>query len=146
MGVVLVTRAIVTGLTATLVLRYAVGLPLSALVRALAVGHPFARLVMSSWIPSSMAVLVWMVSGWLVARLHRAHPTGAVLSYAIFVNVAALPRGYVLVANVLEDMRFLPALMSYGIALVTATIGVLAGGWLANLGRPRIAERVTPGL
>jgi hypothetical protein len=144
MGVAIIARAIVTGVTATLVLRYGVGVPLSALLRTLAVGHPFARLFMSSWIPSFMTVLVWMTSGWLVARVHRTHPTGGVLSYAIFINVAALPRGYALVTHVLEDMRFLPALLSHGTALVAATIGVLVGGWLANLGRPRIVERVTP--
>ncbi len=146
MGFALIVRAVVTGVTVTLALRYGVGIPLGALVRGLAVGHPVARILMASWVPAATAMLVWMASGWVVARVNRLHPMAAAVTYLIFIHVWSLPRTYTVVVNALDDLRFVPGLFAHGTELVAATIGILAGGWLANLGTQDAPARVTPGL
>ena len=146
MGFPLVVRAVVTGVTVTLALKYGVGVPLGALLRALAVGHPLARLLMASWVPAATAMIVWMVSGWVVARVNRAHPMAAGVTYVIFIHVWSLPRTWTVVTNALDDPRFVPGLFAHGTELAAATLGVLAGGWLAHPGAPDAPARVTPDL
>jgi hypothetical protein len=145
MRVAVVARSIVVGAGATLVLKYAVGIPMSALFRGLSVEHPFARVLMASWTSAAATALAWIATGWIVSRLHRAHPALPVMSYAIFINLWSLPRTWTVMSNAFDDVRYLPALFAHGTWVVTATVGLFMGGWLANLGRPRAApERVTP--
>lgn len=145
MGFVFVMRAVAIGAAATLALRYGIGMPLGALVRALAIDYSFARMLMATWMPPLITALVWTASGWIVARFNRAHSMGAVTAYAIFINLWSLPRTYTAVANALDDVRFVPGLIAHGTGIVAATIGVFAGGWLADLGRSRTPARVTGG-
>src|SRR5262245_12947673 len=129
MRVASIARAVATGVAATLVLKYGVATPLSALLRGLAVDHPVARLLMASWMPALMAAVVWMASGWAVARFNKNRPTIAVAAYAIFIVVWSLPRTYTVVANAIEDVRFVPTLFAHGTGIVTAVTGVVLGGW-----------------
>lgn len=132
------------GAGTTLALKYGVATPLTSLLRGVAAAHPFVRAAIASWAPAVLGVAVWMASGWIVARTHRAQLVRAVAAYAVFVNVWEIPRAYSMMRHALDDPRFIPGLTTLGMEMATATIGIIVGAWVANLGRSRIPERVTP--
>jgi hypothetical protein len=96
--------------------------------------------------PSSWPILLLtigapaVVTGWVLARLHRPQGTPFAFAFAVVAPVALLPRLFFLVRNSLEHERFLPYLYAYvGSTMprvaTLIVLGVLAGGILAQARR-----------
>jgi len=66
--------------------------------------------------------------GWIVGRTHRGHRSAMVLVYLLTVHLWLLPELFRLTADVLENHRFLPYLLTWFMEFVFATVGILIGG------------------
>jgi hypothetical protein len=102
--------------------------------------------------PSSWPVLLLtigvpaVITGRVLARLHRPHGFPFALAFAVVAPVALLPRLFFLVRNSQEHERFLPYLYSYVGSTIprVATLivlGVLTGAILVQARRTSSALR-----
>jgi hypothetical protein len=85
-----------------------------------------------------LAVLLYtppaVLTGWLLARLHRPHGAPLVLPFAVLMPAVTVPRLVFLVANALEHERYFPYLTGYILHVipvaVLAAVCVVAGSLL----------------
>jgi len=129
----LTVRSVIVGWTALYASGYAINLPVYKLyakvLTALGLQPPWFWWRHYYTYPLVFLPLIGgLLSGWLVARLQRAHRTTMVLVYLMTVLLYSLPEWLRLTVDSFSNSRFLPYLLVHTLGYSFLTVGILSGG------------------
>ena len=131
----LIGRAIATGLVVTVLLQLAAAVPIGALRRW--GGDSWLRHWVLRAAPQLVPPVAALIAGWVVGRLQRTDRRAAVLSSAAFVVVMGMPRLIGLAVNAASQPRFRPYILVHVMNIVVVAGAVIAGGlWLGSAEPP----------
>jgi hypothetical protein len=122
----LVTRAIVTGWVVMFLFGWLLGDPMFEWL------DPAGRLMTPRvYPPMVIGSIGYVVSAWMVARLHRAHRAPVVIAFLACALVLQLPRLCALIVDTVGHPRYLPYLSGHLAGMGLTVFSILLGGlWL----------------
>ncbi len=130
----LVIRAMLTGLAGMFLFGWLLGDPLFDWIDGLAEVRGMAPRIYPPMIIGSVG---YVISAWIVARLHRAHRSATVVSFLACALVFQLPRLCSLVVDAVGHPRYLPYLSGHLAGMTLTIVSVLVGGFWPDASAPR---------
>ena len=106
------------------------GDPVFEWLDGLAQGRPMVPRVYPSMVVGTVG---YVVSAWLVARLHRPYRAATVIAFLACALLLQLPRLCALVVDALGHQRYLPYLSGHLAGMILTVVSILLGGlWLPS--------------
>jgi hypothetical protein len=129
----LAVRAVITGWAALILSSYLISFPLYKLYSRVLMDLGFRPLWFWWWHYYTYPIVLvpcigGFLSGWLVARFHRAYRVTMVTVYAVSVLLTSLPEIFRLATNSLSNSRFVPYLLSHLLIECLFVVSILLGG------------------